>query len=187
MADNSEKLRSGILLVAAAHMADPNFGHSVVLICDHQDQGTFGLILNQPVTNLSLKEILPAATWDCPVYRGGPVEENSLHFIHSRPDIDIGGKEVIPGVFWAGDFERLADLIMTGVVAPEECRFFVGYSGWGSGQLREELLIDSWYIRKARPELVFEQDWKNHWRNVLGSMGPDYKILSNFPDDPRLN
>lgn len=180
------ELESGSILVAAAHMADSNFSRTVVLMCEHQDQGSFGLILNQP-TQLRVSELVESVNWDSPVYHGGPVQENSLHFIHSRRDVDVGSREIVPGVFWGGDFDELSKLLNCGIVAPEECRFFVGYSGWGAGQLREEVLTDSWYIFRATSSLVFHDDAANHWRDTLKAMGPDYKILSNFPDDPRLN
>ena len=125
--------------------------------------------------------------WEAPLYHGGPVEQNSLHFIHSRPDIGMKGKEVLPGIFWGGDFNHISHLIAEGLVKPDECRFFIGYSGWGKQQLANEMKTESWYTTKGSHELVFDHDVENQWRNVLKSMGPEYSILSGFPDDPRFN
>jgi len=179
-------LKSGNLLIAAANLVDPNFSRSVILLCEHIDPGSFGLVLNHP-TDLSLKDLVSGLDVDAPIYKGGPVEENSLHFIHRCKSLDLESIEVVPGVFWGGDFEGLMDYVASGEVDLEDCRFFVGYSGWGPGQLREEVISDSWYITDATHQLVFIDDITNQWRQVLKSMGPGYKMLSTFPDDPRLN
>ena len=181
-----QQLRSGILLIAAAGMFDPNFGRSVVLLCEHQAKGSFGLVLNQRL-DATMSDLIETCDWDSPVYRGGPVELGALHFIHCRDDIDVGSHEVLPGVFWGGDFVKLNRLLSEGVLTPEECRFFLGYSGWGEGQLQNELEHEGWYLCSASRELVFKQDSADFWRQTLKQMGPDYKILSTFPDDPRMN
>ncbi len=176
----------GALLVAAANMLDPNFGRTVVLLCDHQQEGSFGLVLNQPL-ELHISDLLTVHGWDSPVFRGGPVEEGTMHLLHSRGDLELGSQEILPGVFWGGEFTKLNELLTEGMVEPAECRFFLGYSGWGKGQLDNEIERDSWYLTPASAELIFCEDSANQWRATLKSMGPDYKIVSSFPDDPRFN
>ena len=177
---------AGVLLVATENMMDSNFGRTVILMCEHRDEGSFGLVLNQPL-EVRISELLETYGWDCQVFRGGPVERNSLHLLHCRGDIDIGSQEILPGVFWGGDFSRLNNMLSEGVVEPSECRFFLGYSGWGEGQLVGEIERDSWYLTRATKELIFRENNVNHWRETLKHMGPDYKLVSSFPDDPRLN
>lgn len=181
-----ETLKSGDLLIAAANLVDPNFLRSVVLLCEHIDQGSFGLVLNHR-TELNLDDIVSGLDINAPIYKGGPVEENSLHFIHRSKSLELESMEVAPGVFWGGDFEGLMESIKNHEVDIDDCRFFVGYSGWGPGQLREEVITDSWYVTDATQDLVFTDDSVNQWRRVLRTMGPSYKLLSTFPDDPRLN
>ena len=178
---------AGVILVASASLLDPNFSRSVILLCDHQYDGTFGLILNNtlPVTMCDVIESI--VDWDAPLYRGGPVQENSLHFIHTLSDLDIGSRPITSGVFWGGDFDRLNKLIEQGSVDLNQIRFFVGYSGWGEGQLADEIERDSWYLINGQNDAIFCDDSPNHWRRIVRTMGHDYEILANFPDDPRLN
>ncbi len=178
---------AGVLLVAAANLLDPNFSRTVILLCEHQPEGTFGLVLNRKLP-IRLRDVVSEDLgWDANLYRGGPVQENSLHYIHARADLNIDSQEVCPGIYWGGDFERLSQLLKYGEADVDDFRFFVGYSGWGEGQLDGEIDQDSWYLRKARPDLVFDKDATNLWRRTLASMGNDFRLLANFPDDPRMN
>ena len=184
--DNDYDIKTGKLLIAAENLHDPNFDRTVILLCEHSDKGSFGLVLNHKL-KVRLNDVLKELSWNAQLFHGGPVEQNSLHFIHCRDDISVSSKKIIPGVFWGGDFNRMKHLIEEGVVQPEECRFFIGYSGWGKDQLHDEMERKSWYTRTATKDLIFSDDSPNHWRNVFKSMGPEYNILSKFPDDPRLN
>jgi putative transcriptional regulator len=181
------KPAAGVLLVASANLRDPNFERTVVLMCEHQAQGSFGLVLNRRLP-LQLSDVTGEDVgMEVPLYRGGPVQENTLHFVHCRADLALNSQEVMPGVFWGGDFDKVARLLKYQEAEPADFRFFVGYSGWGEGQLAEEITRDSWYLRRARKELVFAGDTANLWRKTLKSMGQEFQILANFPDDPRLN
>ena len=176
-----------MFLIAGANMLDSSFGRSVILLCEHRYEGSFGLVLNQPMP-LKLSEILTdIKDWDAPIFRGGPVQKNSLHFIHRCKRLDIGSKEIMPGVYWGGELNALRDQIRSKKISPNEIRFFVGYSGWGEGQLDSEIKKDSWYLTKASSKYTFFRDSRNLWRKIFQSMGKDYEILTNFPDDPRLN
>jgi putative transcriptional regulator len=124
--------------------------------------------------------------FESPIYLGGPVEQNTLHFIHQLDSIP-GAKEVIPGLFWSGDFDLIKEKIGNKELTEEEVLFFVGYSGWGPGQLQEELDRKSWIIAPENPDFVFTQDQENLWQDLLRSMGSRYKVISNYPVDPRLN
>jgi len=177
----------GTLLIADPGMLDGGFARSVVLLCEHSEQGTFGLVLNDalPVT---LKDVSPDfAAISAPVFRGGPVQLDTLHILHRGTAPEVGGHEVLPGVWWGGDYDRLRDLVREGVVATTDCRFFLGYSGWAGGQLEGELEMDTWYVHPATPDLVFAGNPQDHWRQVLRDMGPEYALPASFPDHPMLN
>lgn len=177
----------GVLLIAAANLLDPNFTRSVILLCEHQQEGSFGLILNRELP-IGVKDVVQDdLPWDAPLFRGGPVQENTMHFIHRCPELAADSQEVLPGIWWGGDFEKVSRLLTYEEIEPADVRFFIGYSGWGEAQLADEMDRDSWYLRKGREDLVFPGDIDNLWRQALRSMGPDFTILSNFPDDPRLN
>ena len=96
--------------------------------------------------------------------------------------------EVKEGIFWGGNFEQLLAMMESDLIDAADIKFFVGYSGWSSGQLKNELELNSWIIsRNVNIEQIFNTDVESLWKEVLNTMGGKYKIVSNFPLDPRLN
>lgn len=177
----------GNVLVAEPFMQDEYFKRSVVYICDNNSDGTVGFILNEPL-DLRLSEVIrEELSFDAQLYLGGPVEAESLFFIHQCADLK-DSLEVSEGIFWSGDFEMLKELILLGKIAPHELRFFLGYSGWDKKQLKDELKNESWLIGKIQKETLFDtNDSSNLWKNILKQMGKEQALLSTFPDNPNLN
>ena len=182
----------GTLLISQPFLGDPNFERSVVLIChDEPDNGTFGLVLNQ-VTSLTLGDVLElpphigSTAAELPIYVGGPVEPNTLHYLHRRADLP-GAADLGQDVYWSGDFELLLDLIASGAVGADEVRLFAGYSGWSAGQLAGEMRGQSWIRHPASAGKVFTLTSDAFWRDLLREKGGRFKILANYPVDPRLN
>lgn len=176
----------GKILIAEPFLGDKNFERSVVLLCEHGPKGAFGLVLNQ-ATNLKLDDVLDNIYGELPLYLGGPAWQSTLHFIHRlgneiEDTIDVGN-----GIFWSGDFEQIKTLINIGKITANDIRFFVGYSGWAEGQLENEIKQDSWITTSIDTNLIFDTPSKNLWHEVLKRMGGQYKVLSNYPTDPRLN
>lgn len=180
------KPSAGNLLIAEPFLNDPNFVRSVILMCEHNEMGSFGLVLNQ-LSNLKLNDLFEDVILEFPVYVGGPVEHNTLHFVHTLGDTINGSKDLGNGVYWSGDFEVLKSLVNRGKIENHQVRFFLGYSGWGEGQLDGELESNSWIVAETDGDIVFEEDTKEFWRMVMKSLGGEYKAMSNYPTDPRLN
>lgn len=177
----------GILLIADPFLKDPNFLRSVVFLCEHREDGSFGFVLNRTYEN-TLDELIPELEgYRIPVYYGGPVQVDTLHFLHQLPEEIPGGQEVIKGVFWGGDFEAVVHMLKTGSLDPGRIRFFIGYSGWGEGQLHEELNEKTWLTVKATRKLVFHPNLSSIWKDALKHLGGDYEMMVNFPIDPQLN
>ncbi|MFN4146816.1 MAG: YqgE/AlgH family protein [Runella sp.] len=176
----------GKLLIAEPFLGDPNFERSVVFLCEHNAQGTFGLVLNQP-TSLQLNDVLrqPVAT-NLPLYIGGPVEQNTLHILH-RLSIIEDATEVGENLFWSGDFEQITTLLNVGKISERDIRFFLGYSGWSAGQLDDEMRQNAWIVSQATGEFIFDTPADQFWRAILRSMGGAYRIKSHYPIDPSLN
>ncbi len=180
-------VQNGTLLIAEPFLGDTNFERSVVLVCQHQDdEGTFGLVLNQ-TTNFTLAEVVKSVYVDMPLYLGGPVQQNTLHFIHRRPDLIDGSIRVADGLYWSGNFAQLTEAVNLGTVTEGDARFFIGYSGWDAGQLAEELDKKSWYISYADADFVFDTPTQAFWREVLKRMGGQFRSIAHYPTDPRLN
>lgn len=180
------EFNSGDILVAEPFMGDPNFERSVILLCQHSKEGSFGLILNQP-TNLVLSDIWEDSESNLAVGIGGPVEKNMLHFLHTKGSLIPNSISLGRGVFWGGDFNTAIQLLKSGELLEKDLRIFVGYSGWGPGQLEKEFKKDSWIPAFTDVSNIFESSSKELWRQVLRSMGGNYKVMSNYPTDPRLN
>jgi putative transcriptional regulator len=178
---------SGILLIADPFLKDPNFLRTVVFICEHDENGSMGFVLNRKYEN-TLDELIPDLEGNkVPVYYGGPVQQESIHFLHQYPDELPGAVEVMKGVWWGGDFDKLVDLIHKGSIDFNRIRFFIGYSGWSVGQLPEELEEKSWLTVKATSKLVFHPKHQEIWKDALKTLGGDYEMMINFPTDPQLN
>ena len=194
--DDDLDLAPGVLLVAEPTLGDPNFRRSVVLLCEHNEMGSFGLALGRPLDEqeLTLSDVLDLGdptvqvrAEDFELTLGGPVQPETLHYLHRHPEAVPDATEVTEGVWWGGDFEDVKRLLAGGGGDPQRLRFLLGYAGWGAGQLRAELDQGGWILAEATPSLVFPESLDAFWRQIMRRMGGEYALLSNFPDDPRMN
>lgn len=182
-----QKPSKGKILISEPFLQDPNFKRSIILLVEHNTEGSVGFILNKP-TDLKLNETInDFPEFDSPVYFGGPVQVNSLQFIHRAGDIIEGSIRITDGLYWGGDFEVLKLLVETKQVEPSDFRFFIGYSGWGSSQLGEEMKLNSWLVAPSKIDDIFSDDPDKLWRDVLKGMGKKFAILASFPEDPSVN
>lgn len=177
----------GILLIADPFLKDPNFLRTVVFLCEHKEEGSFGFVLNRKYEN-TLDELLPdLEDLKLPVYFGGPVQMDTIHFLHQYPDQIPGGEEVIKGVYWGGDFEKVVEMLKAGTADQDKIRFYIGYSGWSDGQLTTELNEKSWLTVAGTRKLIFHRNYEEIWKDSLKQLGGDYEMMINFPIDPQLN
>lgn len=177
----------GILLIADPFLKDPNFLRTVVFLCDHKEEGSFGFVLNRQYEN-KLGDLIPELEGNqLPVYYGGPVQMDTIHFLHQYPNEIPGGQEILKGVYWGGDFEAAINLIKNEETDENKIRFYIGYSGWGEGQLDSEMKEKTWLTVQATRKLIFHPDHEEIWKDSLKHLGGDYEIMVNFPIDPQLN
>jgi len=177
----------GCILVSEPHLPDNNFDRSVVLLCKHDDEGSFGFVLNKE-SNVNLEELLPDAEGiKSPINIGGPVEQNTLHFIHNDDTLE-NAERVTENLYWGGNFNLLLSWLQEGVVDRNLVKFFLGYSGWAAGQLMDEIAENSWIVYKPEDTgFIFDINSKDMWKSLLESMGGRYSMYSKYPIDPRLN
>lgn len=177
----------GTLLIANPFLKDPNFSRTVIFICENAPEGSFGFVLNKQFPK-NLNELIPDLDLPYfPVFSGGPVQPDSLHFLHQYPDLISGGVEVFDGVYWGGNFESLQVHLKNNDISDDKIRFFIGYSGWAEGQLDVEMKQDSWLTVKATRKLIFKTAAAETWKESLNFLGGDYKMMANYPTDPQLN
>lgn len=180
--------RQGSLLLSEPFMLDPTFERSVVILCEHEPAGTLGFILNNK-TNLLLSDLAEdIENQNFPIYIGGPVETNSLFFIHRAFDKLQSGICIKDDIYFGGDFDKLRFLIQENLISNEEIKFFLGYSGWSEKQLDDEIKENSWVVNDTfDSSLLFINDGENLWKQALINLGPKYAHVANFPKSPNLN
>ncbi len=178
---------SGSLLIAEPFMPDQNFQRAVVLLCESHDEGAFGLILNKP-SEMKVHELVENfPPVDCTVFYGGPVQLNTLHYLHRCGDLLPNSIKIADDLYWGGDFDQLIALMDTHQLAPQDIRFFFGYSGWDGQQILDELEANSWFVGKVKAAHVFDEDPRTLWRVILRDMGDQYRLIANLPEHPSLN
>ncbi len=177
------EIETGTLLLAEPFMEDSNFKRASLLVCDHSDDdGTVGFILNKPL-NIPLNDLLanfPEVTNH--VFFGGPVQTDTIHYIHNCGDLLESSQEVCEGVWWGGNFDQLKSLMESKVILSESIRFFVGYSGWSPGQLRDELQLGSWVIGEMEDTYLFDADARSLWQTALSDKGSHFEVIANMPE-----
>lgn len=180
-------LSPGILLIADPFLKDPNFARTVVLLCEYQEKGSFGFVINK-LFDQSLSDLVPEVLiGNVPVYYGGPVQMDTIHFIHRQPELISGGLEILPGIYWGGKFDSVVDALNKGLLDPEKVKFFIGYSGWTEGQLEEEVKEKSWILSQTDATLVFDAKEQQIWQQSLKNLGSTFALMANYPIDPSLN
>ena len=184
----AEKLEKGHLLVAEPSIiGDLSFNRSVILLADHTSEGSVGFILNKQL-KYTINDLLPEIDSDFKIYNGGPVEQDNLYFIHNIPDLIPNSIEISNGIFWGGDFEFTKELINTGVIKKKNIRFFLGYTGWDSKQLENEMQANSWIlIKNTYKNKILSKASVHFWKEKILELGGDYLIWSNAPENPILN
>ena len=184
---NRVEPKKGCLLVSEPYLPDPNFERTIILLCEHGVEGSFGFVLNKPSPAKIADVMETIQNFDAHVYVGGPVQQDTLHYLHRIKTLE-GATEVGEGIYWGGNFEQLNLLINGKNIAVDDVKFFLGYSGWSEGQLEEELKANSWIVSgKVDEQLIFETNAEIMWQKALKAMGGRFSVYSNYPVDPRLN
>lgn len=184
----SLKPNKGDLLIAEPSIiGDISFNRSVILLADYNTEGSIGFILNKPL-GYNLGDLVPDTSSELPVYNGGPVEQDNLYFIHKVPDLIPDSIEISLGIYWGGNFEIVLELLDEGKLSSADIRFFLGYSGWESGQLDNELLSNAWIIsNNIYANQLMDKCCESFWKEKMLELGGNYSLWSNAPENPSYN
>ena len=180
--------KKGHLLIAEpTTLGDISFNRSVILLAEHNDEGSIGFILNKPLS-YTINDLIPEIDASFKIYNGGPVEQDNLYFIHNIPEVIPNSVEISNGIYWGGDFESLKTLLNEDKIHKTEIRFFLGYSGWTKLQLETELKDNSWLlIENKEKENILSKPTSDFWKQKIEAQGGDYLLFSNAPENPILN
>jgi putative transcriptional regulator len=177
----------GQVLLAEPFLNDPYFRRTVIFLCEHNTEGSFGFVLNNYI-DVELDQIMEnVPSFGGKISIGGPVRNSNLYYIHTLGEQVEDSVEIIPGVFMGGNFETIRKMLVSGKVEKDQVRFFVGYSGWSPQQLENEIKTNSWFVTSVQKELVMNTEVSDLWKLIMGSMGKKGKIIANMPEDPTLN
>lgn len=184
----SEKLIKGQLLIAEPSISgDLSFNRSVILLADHDKEGSVGFIINKPL-KYTINDLLPEIHASFKIYNGGPVEQDNLYFIHNIPELIPNSIEISNGIYWGGDFESTKALINNGKINKNNIRFFLGYTGWEENQLQLEMISNSWIVAaNSYKNKIIGKSSAQFWKEQILELGGDYMIWSNAPENPYLN
>ncbi|MBN2639008.1 MAG: YqgE/AlgH family protein [Bacteroidales bacterium] len=184
---NNVKPLKGRVLLSEPFMDDYYFGRSVVLLAEHNPEGSFGVIINKKIST-RLSDLLPDfANTDLKVYLGGPVETNRLFYIHTLGNIIQDSIELMDGLYWGGNLDEVTELSVKNMLNDENFRFFLGYSGWGAEQLSTELLRNSWAVTNIDKDQIFKTKSDLLWKKLTLQLGRNYRLWNKFPANPATN
>lgn len=180
-------IKQGNILIAQPFLQDGYFKRSVIYLCEHNENGSLGFVLNRP-QGLLLRDVFPhIKNGNYPVFEGGPVSTNQLYYIHTLGEKLSDSLLIRNGVYWGGNFFELAHLIEHGKIQAKQIRFFVGYSGWEGQQLEEELSGNTWFLNKTNYDELIQTRPADMWGQELNKLNPGFKAFSDFAHDPSLN
>lgn len=183
---NITNVKKGDILISEPLLPDENFSRTVILICDDTNDSHMGFVLNK-YEEEKLEDLIDGyENFDKEVFYGGPVQEDFIQTLHTSHGVE-GAINLGNDVFWGGDFEQIKERINLGLESMEDYWFFMGYSGWSEGQLKQELEDNAWLVLKHDLFEVMTTPIDKLWKQCMGWLGKEYEIMSKFPSDPRLN
>lgn len=178
----------GDILLSDPFESDQYFTRSVVLLCDHDDNGSFGFVLNNYL-DIKLHSLIPKfPSVDTKVSVGGPVDTESVFYIHTFGEIITGSTKIGDSLYFGGDFDAILEQMNQTPENVQKVRFFLGYSGWSPNQLKEEMSKNSWIVSNDyKGKDLFDTHEKNLWEKLMKKQGKKFEMMAKFPLDPTNN
>lgn len=185
-----QKYGKGYFLIANPVLPDPNFSRTVVLLCNHNEEGSFGLVVNR-ATDMKASEVFS----DCDflkrfnnkVYIGGPVQQSQVFYLCRSQDPIPEMETVCQGVQMGMNWDSLEQAVNKLQDPEQDIRFYLGYSGWAAGQLAGEMDHRSWLTCSAKDDFVFRGKEDTIWSSAVRSLGKEFEYLLHAPLNPNLN
>lgn len=176
-------LSAGTLLLAEPYLLDPNFKRAAIAVVDHHGEGTVGFVINHPL-DWRVTDVMDGfPDFGGPLAYGGPVQRDTLHFLHTLGERLGASEHVGDGIYWGGDFEILTALIADGTADERDVRFFLGYSGWDAGQLDAEMRQTTWVNADLTADLLFDVPADQVWTRAMDRLGDTYQVIAQMGDE----
>ena len=177
----------GRLLISEPFMGDRYFGRSVVLLAEHNEEGSFGVVLNKEKEILVNDILLDFPIFESYIFLGGPIDTDSIFYIHTLGNKIEDSHEISKGLYWGGNIDTIREKIKLKQLNPSNLRFFMGYSGWQVNQLETELKSNSWLVHRKVNNSILNYPTNKMWSAMVNDMGSDYKHWTKFPVNPNMN
>lgn len=179
--------QKGDLLLSEPFMLDDNFTRSVIYLCEHNEDGSFGFILNNTL-KMKLHEFTDTfKNRNGIVGYGGPVDRDQLYFIHRIPELP-SKIPVADGIYMGGNYSEMLELLAGDATRLSDLRFFIGYTGWSPGQLQQELKDKTWIVASPPDSFsIMETNDDTLWKSILNELGGKYRLMAEYPLNPADN
>lgn len=182
-----EKFLKGKLLLDSGQLRGSFFQRTVVLICQHDADGAFGLVLNRETGSQAGEVVvadLPETLKSLPLFVGGPVQPTALSYLHA--DSFLSEANVMANLNVGHSLDSLME-IGESFSGSQQLKLFAGYAGWSAGQLEDEMQRGAWITHPASLDLVFDPEIDRLWQKILSGKGWKYRLLAQMPEDPSVN
>ena len=166
---------------------DDDFGRTVILLCEHNEEGSFGFVLNKYL-DISIEELSDFGESLTNVSKGGPVGNEHLYFLHTLGDEIDNSVHVVGNIYSGGSFKEIVKKAKLGLIKKNSVRFFLGYSGWTTNQLKDELNQNAWLVSEIiNTESIMDTTNNSIWEIYMSNQGGKYKAFAHFPINPHFN
>ena len=183
---NNIKPKQGLVLVSEPFAPDSIFSRSIILLAEHNEEGTVGFILNKPFNRKISDFSSEFGNFDINVSLGGPVSSEHIYYIHTYGNKIPGSIHIKDNLYWGGEFNVIQTMSEVGKLDEQKIRFFVGYAGWTKAQLADEIKKDYWLVSDIDVKTIMRND-KKIWNKTVSELEKPYKIWQYFPENPSLN
>ncbi len=184
---NELEPKKGRLLITEPFEESSYFNRAIVLLCEHNEDGSFGFVLNN-YTPVKLSDFEGLPDFETRLTIGGPVSAKNLYYIHTLGDKLDESIEISDGLYAGGNFEQLKEMLSAGIIKETEIRFFLGYSGWVEKQLAGELKHNAWLVADIHNlDEIMDTTNESLWSDYMKRQGGKYKAFAHFPKNPKLN
>ncbi len=184
---NKLEPKKGRLLITEPFEDSSYFQRAVILLCEHNEDGSFGFVLNNYL-DVKLSDFEGLPTFETKIGLGGPVSSKNLYYIHTLGDKLPESIHIAGNIYAGGDFEQLKNMLSAGLIEQNEIRFFLGYAGWVDKQLVGELKHNAWLVTDIFDDReIMDTTNTTLWADYMARQGGKYKAFAHFPKNPTLN
>jgi putative transcriptional regulator len=179
--------KKGRVLITEPFVDDDDFGRTVILLCEHNEEGSFGFVLNKYL-DIAIEELADFEESLTNVSKGGPVGNEHLYFLHTLGDKIDNSVHVVGDIYSGGSFKEIVQKAKLGLIKQNSVRFFLGYSGWTTNQLEDELKQNAWLVSDIiSTESIMDTTNNSIWEIYMSNQGGKYKAFAHFPINPHFN